>query len=211
MAALVNLAVNLVCIRFWGIYAASVSTLVAYFVLAVYRFFSVKKICRITYRVKEILICLFLLGLALISICMFISSLTESQVISAVISLGVLIFLLVLPMLTVLIPSAPLASFICFIVVAALISVLLWRLTKNPNAGMIAAIVLVVPTCAVYFFKSAWFEDLFPTVLSKLSLYSQFYNLNSGIFDIKSVVYLLSVTAFFQFLCVQSLERRRWI
>lgn len=157
------------------------------------------------------ILALFLLGLALISICMFISSLTESQVISAVISLGVLIFLLVLPMLTVLIPSAPLASFICFIVVAALVSVLLWRLTKNPNAGMIAAIVLVVPTCAVYFFKSAWFEDLFPTVLSKLSLYSQFYNLNSGIFDIKSVVYLLSVTVFFQFLCVQSLERRRWI
>ncbi len=154
---------------------------------------------------------LFLLGLALISICMFISSLTESQVISAVISLGVLIFLLVLPLLTSLIPSSPLASFICFIIVEGLVSVLLWRLTKNPNVGMIAAIALVVTTCAVYFFKSAWFEGLFPSLLSKLSLYSQFYNLNSGIFDIKSVVYLLSVTVFFQFLCVQSLERRRWI
>lgn len=64
MAAVINLAVNLACIRFLGIFAASVSTLVAYFVLAVYRFFSVKKICKITYVPKELLTCLFLLGLS---------------------------------------------------------------------------------------------------------------------------------------------------
>ncbi|MBQ9079486.1 MAG: ABC transporter [Clostridia bacterium] len=153
---------------------------------------------------------LFLLGLSLISICMFISSLTESQVISAVISLGVLIFLLVLPLLTALIPTTALASFICFIVCEALVSVLIWRLTKNPNVGMISAAVLVIPTCAIYFFKAEWFEGLFPSLIENLSLYSQFYNLNSGIFDIKSMVYLLSVTVFFLFLCTQSLERRRW-
>jgi len=157
------------------------------------------------------ILALFLLGLALISICMFISSLTESQIIAAVISLGILIFLLALPLLTSVIPESALASFIGFIIVAALLSVLIWRLTKNPNAGMIAAIATVVPTCGIYFFKREWFEGLFPAVIEKLSLYSQFYNLNSGVFDIKSVVYLISVTVFFLFLCTQSLERRRWI
>lgn len=157
------------------------------------------------------MLALFLLGLALISICMFISSLTESQIISAVISIGVLLFLLALPLLTSVLPSSSLASFIGFIVLAALVSVLIWRLTKNPNAGMIAAIATVVPTCALYFFKREWFEGAFAAMLDKLSLYSQFYNLNSGVFDIKSVIYLCSVTVFFLFLCTQSLERRRWI
>jgi ABC-2 type transport system permease protein len=74
---------------------------------------------------------------------------------------------------------------------------------------MIAACVLVIPTCAIYFFKSVWFKNLFPTIIEKISLYSRFYNLNSGYFDIKDIIYLLSVTVFFLFLRIQSLEKRR--
>ena len=36
------------------------------------------------------------------------------------------------------------------------------------------------------------------------------YVLQSGIFDWSAVVFYLSVTAFFLFLCVQSLEKRRY-
>jgi ABC-2 type transport system permease protein len=46
--------------------------------------------------------------------------------------------------------------------------------------------------------------------MTGLSLYDRFYALNSGVFDIGSVVYLLSVTVFFLFISVQSLETRRW-
>ena len=152
---------------------------------------------------------LYLLGLTLIAICMFISSFTESQVISAVVSLGTLIFLWILPMLITIIPSSALVSFICIIICEGLIALLIWLLTKNPNVAMIAACILVIPTCAIYFFKSVWFKNLFPTILEKISLYSRFYNLNSGYFDVKDLVYLLSVTVFFLFLCAQSLEKRR--
>ena len=43
----------------------------------------------------------------------------------------------------------------------------------------------------------------------RISLYDR-HALNSGVFDIGSVVYLLSVTVFFLFISVQSLETRRW-
>lgn len=155
------------------------------------------------------ILALFLLGVALISICMFISSLTESQVIAAVISFGATLFLLVLPILTSLIPKTALASFIGFIIVAILLSILIWRLTKNPNVGVICAAILVVPTCAVYYFKREIFEGLFQKVIGYLSLYTQFYSLNSGVFDLRGVVYFVSVTVFFLFLSVQSFERRR--
>lgn len=42
-AAIINIAVNLSLIKFVGLYAASVSTLVAYAVMAVYRYFDIKK------------------------------------------------------------------------------------------------------------------------------------------------------------------------
>lgn len=156
------------------------------------------------------ILALFLLGTALISICMFISSLTESPVISAVISFGTLLFLFVLPLLTALIPSGALASFICFIILSVLLSLLIWRLTKNANAGMICATVCIVPLCIVYFIKSSLFDGLFTKLLGYLSLYTRFYDLNSGVFDLRSVIYFISVTVVFIFLSVQSLEKRRW-
>ncbi len=156
------------------------------------------------------ILALFLLGVSLTAICMFISSLTESPLISALICVGILAFLLLLPIFIALIPSSALASFIGFIVLEAALAVLIWRLTKNPNVGVADAAVMVIPTCSVYFFKSTLFEGLFPKLLSSLSLYDRFYDLNSGNFDLKAVVFFISVTVYFLFLCVQSLDRRRW-
>ena len=153
---------------------------------------------------------LFLLGIALIAICMFISSLTESPLISALICVGVLLFLLMLPLMIALIPSSALASFIGFIILEALLAVLVWRLTKSSNIGVISAAVMIIPTCAVYYFKGPLFEGLLPKLLGYLSLYDRFYDLNSGNFDLKTVVFFVSVTVYFLFLCVQSLDRRRW-
>ncbi len=153
---------------------------------------------------------LFLLGIALIAICMFISSLTESPLISALICVGVLLFLLMLPLMIALIPSSALASFIGFIILEALLAVLMWRLTKSSNIGVISAAVMIIPTCAVYYFKGTLFEGLLPKLLGYLSLYDRFYDLNSGNFDLKTVVFFVSVTVYFLFLCVQSLDRRRW-
>lgn len=156
------------------------------------------------------ILALFLLGLALISICMFISSFTESQVISAIISFGVIILLLVLSMIIALLPSGALFSFICLVLIAAAAALVVWRLTSNANVGMITAALLVIPQCVVYMVNSSLYEGLFAKILGWISLYERFYSLLSGVFDLQSVVYLLSVSVFFLFLSVRSLDKRRW-
>lgn len=156
------------------------------------------------------ILALFLLGLALISLCMFISSFTESQVISAIISFGIIILLLILSLIISLIPSSALVSFVCLVLLSVVAAIIIWRLTANVNAGMITAALLIVPQCIIYFVNSSLYTGLFPKVLGWISLYERFYSLLSGAFDLRSVVYLLSVTVFFQFLSVQSLDKRRW-
>ena len=153
---------------------------------------------------------LFLLGLALISVCMFISSTVENTIISAVISFGTLILLFFFPFIIAFIPNKPLISFIGLAIISILISLIVWRLTQNPNIGIIVATIFIVPLCVVFIIKKSLFEGLLPKILSTLSLYNCFSELNSGIFDISNVVYLLSVTVFFLFLSVCSLEKRRW-
>jgi len=153
---------------------------------------------------------LFLLGLSLISVCMFISSTVENTIISAVISFGTLIMLFFLPFIIAFIPNGAFISFIGLAIIAIIASLIAWRLTKNPNIGIISSVVLLVPMCLVFIIKKSLFEGIFPKLLSTLSLYNCFSELNSGIFDISNVIYLLSVTVFFLFLSVCSLEKRRW-
>ena len=49
MGAIINIVINVIFIKFFGLYAAAFSTMIAYFVMAVYRHFDLKKYVNITY------------------------------------------------------------------------------------------------------------------------------------------------------------------
>ncbi|MGN1048459.1 MAG: ABC transporter permease [Eubacteriales bacterium] len=152
----------------------------------------------------------FILGAALIAICMFMSSITESQVISAVISFGVLLLAYMMSGISSLVPSTPVASLACFAVLAAVIAFVFYLFTKNTtlSVGVLAALLAVLAVLYVLFTDS--FAGLFPSVLTYLAVFDRFVSLTDGIFDVTAVVYLLSVAVFFVFLTVQSVEKRRW-
>ena len=62
----------------------------------------------------------------------------------------------------------------------------------------------------VYVLEPTIFEGLFPEIMDNLSLFERFYTIVDGVFDLGSIVYLCSVAGVCLFLCVQSMEKRRW-
>lgn len=58
-SSIINIAVNLLLIKYIGLYAASISTLVSYLTMAVYRYFDVQKYVKIKVDKKFILISIF--------------------------------------------------------------------------------------------------------------------------------------------------------
>ena len=100
---------------------------------------------------------MLLLGSALISIGMFISSLTESSVISAILTLVINILVLYM------------SNF------ASMINV-------------------------------SWIS----TVIEKAAFITAFENFGENIFSVTDVLYFVSISAAFLFLCVRSLDKRRW-
>lgn len=100
---------------------------------------------------------MLLLGSALISIGMFISSLTESSVISAILTLVINILVLYM------------SNF------ASMINV-------------------------------SWLS----TVIEKAAFITAFENFGENIFSVTDVLYFVSISAAFLFLCVRSLDKRRW-
>ena len=152
----------------------------------------------------------FLLGCALIAIGMFISSMTESQVIAAVVSVGVLLLTYLMSGLAGMLPETAGASYAGFLVAAILVGLIVQVMVKNSTVSMGVTAVLVVILSALYFFKQELFAGALPDLLESLALFDRMYSFTNGIFDVTAVVYYLTVAALFVYLTVQSMDKKRW-
>lgn len=152
----------------------------------------------------------FLLGAALIAIGMFMSALTESQIIAAILSLGVILLAYLMGGLSALIPPTALASFIAFTLCLLAVSGIVYYMTKNSTVSYAAAIAGEIVLFVLYFFNPSVFSGTFTSVLGWLSLYDRFNGFVYGIFDITSVIYYISVIFIFVFFSIQSVEKQRW-
>lgn len=156
------------------------------------------------------LFAIYLLGCALTAICMFISSLTDSQVIAAVASIATMLVIYLGNGLVSMIPTTAVASMILFLCLAVVIGIVLYLLAKNVPLSVGVSAVLAAIVIGLYIYKASMFESAFADMLMSLVLFSRATNFYSGIFDITSVIYYLSFVVFFVFLTVQSMEKKRW-
>lgn len=151
-----------------------------------------------------------LMGGVCIAIGIFLSSLTESQMVAAILCFGFLLICYLMPSLAAMISASALTSAIGFSALAILAAYIIYASTKNAVvAGAIGAISVGAPIC-LYIFKRTALEGTFNTALNSLSIFSRFDNFVYGIFDVTSVVYFITMIVLFVFFTVQTVEKRRW-
>lgn len=152
----------------------------------------------------------FTLGAALIAVGMFISSLTENQGLAAGIGIAVILLNYYSVSLAQYATATAEGSAIAICIFIFLLALVIRKLTKNENFAYGVGIALMVITVAVYFIDSSLFEGLIPGLMERLSLFERFSAFTNGLFDATAIVYDITVIAFFLFLTVQSLEKRRY-
>lgn len=152
----------------------------------------------------------FFLGAAFLAIGMFISSVTESQVLAAGICFAVLMVNYFLKSLAEMTGKNAYISLIGFAVIAVLAALVLYLMTKSGFLAIFIGIVLIAVLAVLYLKNAAIFEGSFGSFLAKLSLFERYYNFLDGNFRLSDLLFLISVSAVFVFLSVQSLEKRRW-
>ena len=150
------------------------------------------------------------LGAALLSVGLFLSSLTESQGVAAGLCFVVLLVCYFLPDLTGYFSSSALASFVAFAAVVLLVGLIFRLMTQNTPVSVALIAVLEIALLLGYVLGGDSFAGLFPSLVEKLSLFDRFYTFAEGIFDVTTLVYFGTVILVFLFLTVQSLEKRRW-
>lgn len=151
-----------------------------------------------------------LLGAALISVGLFISSLTESQIIAAVLSFGAMLVLYLINGLASMVPSTAAASYIAFAIVIIAFAFIVYLMIKDYWMSFtIAAVGEII--LSVFFFKNkSIFEGAFASMISWFSFYDRLNNFIYGMFDLTSVVFYLTIIAVFLFFSIQSVEKHRW-
>lgn len=95
---------------------------------------------------------------------------------------------------------------------AAYVSVGLFASTLTRHqlvAGLIGIGILVLLTAGMYHLATR-VPPQYAQAVGRINMITNFSDFSKGIFDTRSVVYFLTVTAFFLFLSVKILESRRW-
>ena len=150
------------------------------------------------------------LGMALISMGMYISALTDSQGIAAGICVAFMLFNYFCATLSDYVSATAVGALISLIVISALLAFVIRFMTKSNVIGLIIFAIGTISSVIIYFVNDELLNNLLPNLMKKISHYERFSVFVNGIFDITGIVYYISVIVFFLFLCVQALEKRRY-
>lgn len=153
----------------------------------------------------------FLLGCVYVAIGMFMSALTESQMIAFITTFGLLLILYLWNGIIGFLPSSAIGSLIGLIVVFTIIIAYVYHMTENWMLSAVLEVLGIVASVATYIVKSSLFENLLTKILGELALADVFTDItNNHIVDITGIVLYLSVIAIFIVLTIQAIQKRRW-
>lgn len=153
----------------------------------------------------------FLLGSVYIAIGMFISSLTESQIISAVGTFGILLLLYLWPNLIEFLPATASMNMIGILCIITIVVCIIYAITKNWVVSIGLEVVCVLILVITYFVNQDIFEHRLSLIFSNISFIDTFESFAyNQIFDIGGIIYYLSIIGLFIYLTIQSIQKRRW-
>lgn len=152
----------------------------------------------------------FFLGCAQIAVGLFLSSVTESQVIAAVLTFGILFCSYMMDGIESFFSDAAISSMVAFLIIAVVVGIVVYQLTKNIIFSSCVGGVLAIGIAAVYFIKPTVFTGLIQKFLNLFAIANHFDNFVGGIFDVTGIIYMVSVVCIFVFLTVQCIQKHRW-
>lgn len=152
----------------------------------------------------------FFMGCALLAIGVFISSLTENQVVSAIVTFAVMLLIFFSERIANALPQTASWSYFAFTACVILIGLLVFFLIKNFLVALASAALLEAALSVVFMVNKSLFTGLFTKFIQTMSVFSRYSDSIDGIINISDFVYYVSITLLFVFFTVQSVEKRRW-
>lgn len=148
-------------------------------------------------------------GCSFIAVGLFVSSLSNSQIISAIGTLCALLLLFLIDVIIQVLPSSGIASVIFVAIIVLAVSIFFYKITKSFYISITLGSLSAFLAALVYFLKNDLYTGLIAKILNWLSIMSRFDNFAKGILNLSDIVYYITFSAAFIFLTVTVTEARR--
>ena len=152
----------------------------------------------------------YLLGAATIAIGLFISSLTESQVIASVVSFITLLLTFLLSNITGMLPTEAISQCVMIAVLWLVICLVFYHMMNNVTVLVMMAVIGEAAIWIIYAVKSSLYESLLTNILNTLALSTRFDDFSLGILNYDAIVYYVSIAFLFVFLTIQMIKKKRF-
>jgi len=152
----------------------------------------------------------FLLGCAEIAIGVFLSSVTESQVIAAVLSFVVLFACYVISGIASFFSQTAMTSVLAFGVLMLVLALIIYAMTRSSFVASIVGLAGEIILAVIFMIKPSLFEGAIQKLLDIFNISSHLTIFIDGMLDLTGVIYFLSIVAVSLFLSMQSIIKRRW-
>ncbi len=149
----------------------------------------------------------YLLGAAYIAIGTFVSSMTESQPIAAVVSFIVMLLTYLMTSLAGALPSDVMSQAVMLSVLWLVVAFLSYNMMKNIIVAAVLAVMGEAAIWIIYAVKSSVFEGLVTKILNCTAVASRFNDFTLGIIDYSAIVYYVSVAFLFVFLTILLIKK----
>ncbi len=151
-----------------------------------------------------------LLGGAYLALGVFISSLTESQVVSAVVCFIIVLLTYLMSGIASMIPADNKTALITFTIILLLICAIVQLMMNNWVVTIGSFVVFEIALMAIYFLKPTIYDGSIVKIAGWFSVVERYNTFQMGILDLSAIIYYISFIFIFLFLTIQSIQKRRW-
>lgn len=152
----------------------------------------------------------FLMGACFIAVGVFISSLTDNQVVAAIGTLGALLALYIIDVIQNVLPNTQGAGIAFSVILVVLITLIVYSSTRNITASAGTFLVSALVIAALYIKNKVLFEGFIGKFFNWLSIMKRYDTFNTGIINVSSIIYYISFSFVFVFLTIRMIDKRRW-
>ena len=151
-----------------------------------------------------------LLGAACIAIGVFISVLTENQLIAAVGTMAAVFIMFLIDVIAVSMPTTTVASLIFVLLIIAAVAGIWYNSTRKILAAVIVGLLGLGVAVGLYLYNDLIYDGIIVRTLLWFSIYTRFNYFIRGILRVSDIVYYISFSALFICLTANVIEKRRW-
>ena len=150
------------------------------------------------------------LGGAFLAIGLFVSTCTENQLVAAVVTFLIVLLATLSDGIASLLPTDNRSAWIVFSAILLILVLVSYLIMRNPLISLGAAAIGEVALTVLFLVKPAIYDGSVVKVFGWFSILARYDDFTSGILNVTSIIYYISIIFLFNFLAVQGLNKRRW-